>query len=225
MNPFQIRVEKFDFSLPVGEVVIPAAQLHKMVQSRDILSEAQAQAADIVLAAQAEGKLLLAQAQQQADKLIEQTRHQMESDVLAQHVRWLVAAEHVESALITQARASILAALASVITSWAGEQAASQVLIHRLAEQVEKMAHHNELVLRVHSQHFSAVASALGSRVQCVADDNMAEDQAQLGFPMLQLTLSLSRHLSQLLLWLQEPPELLLYQEVISSGTVHDDGQ
>ncbi|HEN3619882.1 TPA: type III secretion system stator protein SctL [Yersinia enterocolitica] len=213
MNPLQIRVEEFDFTLPLG-AVIPAAELQKMVQSRDILSDAKTQAADIVQAAQTECAQLLAQAQQQADKLIEQTRSQMETEVLTQHVHWLVAAEQLESALITQARASILAAIRSVVTAWAGEQAVSQILIHRLGAQVENLAHDNELILRVHPQHLSAVAAALGSRVQCIADDNMAEDQAQLSSPMLQLTLSLQHHLSQLLLWLQESPEPSLYQEL-----------
>ncbi|HEN3567387.1 TPA: type III secretion system stator protein SctL [Yersinia enterocolitica] len=213
MNPLQIRVEEFDFTLPLG-AVIPAAELQKMVQSRDILSDAKTQAADIVQAAQTECAQLLAQAQQQADKLIEQTRSQMETEVLTQHVHWLVAAEQLESALITQARESILAAIRSVMTAWAGEQAVSQILIHRLGAQVENLAHDNELILRVHPQHLSAVAAALGSRVQCIADDNMAEDQAQLSSPMLQLTLSLQHHLSQLLLWLQESPEPSLYQEL-----------
>ncbi|WP_174849511.1 type III secretion system stator protein SctL [Yersinia artesiana] len=213
MNPFQIRLEEFDFALPPG-AVIPAAELQKMARSRDILSDAQAQAADIVQAAQAERIELLAQAQQQADKLIEQTRSQMETEVLAQHVHWLVVAEQLESALITQARESILAAIRSVMTAWAGEQVVSQILIQRLGGQVEKLAHDNELILRVHPRHLSAVAAALGSRVQCVADDNMAEDEAQLNSPMLQLTLSLERHLSQLLLWLQESPESSLYQEI-----------
>ncbi|EKN3685120.1 type III secretion system stator protein SctL [Yersinia enterocolitica] len=213
MNPLQIRVEEFDFALPLG-AVIPAAELQKIAQSRDILSDAQAQAADIVQAAQAERTELLVQAQQQADRLIEQTRSQMETDVLAQHVHWLVAVEQLESALITQARESIFAAIRSVMTAWAGEQAVSQILIHRLGAQVEKLAHDNELILRVHPQHLSAVAAALGSRVQCIADDNMAEDQAQLSSSMLQLTLSLQHHLSQLLLWLQESPEPSLYQEL-----------
>ncbi|HGI5910476.1 TPA: type III secretion system stator protein SctL [Yersinia enterocolitica] len=213
MNPLQIRVDEFDFALPLG-AVIPAAELQKMVQSRDILSDAKTQAADIVQAAQTECAQLLAQAQQQADKLIEQTRSQMETEVLTQHVHWLVAAEQLESALITQARASILAAIRSVMTAWAGEQVVSQILIHRLGAQVENLAHDNELILRVHPQHLSAVAAALGSRVQCIADDNMAEDQAQLSSPMLQLTLSLQHHLSQLLLWLQESPEPSLYQEL-----------
>lgn len=213
MNPLQIRVEEFDFALPLG-AVIPAAELQKIAQSRDILSDAQAQAADIVQAAQAERTELLVQAQQQADRLIEQTRSQMETDVLAQHVHWLVAVEQLESALITQARESIFAAIRSVMTAWAGEQAVSQILIHRLGAQVEKLAHDNELILRVHPQHLSAVAAALGSRVQCIADNNMAEDQAQLSSPMLQLTLSLQHHLSQLLLWLQESPEPSLYQEL-----------
>ncbi|EOW1911808.1 TPA: type III secretion system stator protein SctL [Yersinia enterocolitica] len=213
MNPLQIRVEEFDFALPLG-AVIPAAELQKIAQSRDILSDAQAQAADIVQAAQAERTELLVQAQQQADRLIEQTRSQMETDVLAQHVHWLVAVEQLESALITLARESIFAAIRSVMTAWAGEQAVSQILLHRLGAQVEKLAHDNELILRVHPQHLSAVAAALGSRVQCIADDNMAEDQAQLSSPMLQLTLSLQHHLSQLLLWLQESPEPSLYQEL-----------
>ncbi|HDL7468947.1 TPA: type III secretion system stator protein SctL [Yersinia enterocolitica] len=213
MNPLQIRVEEFDFALPLG-AVIPAAELQKIAQSRDILSDAQAQAADIVQAARAERTELLIQAQQQADRLIEQTRSQMETDVLAQHVHWLVAVEQLESALITQARESIFAAIRSVMTAWAGEQAVSQILIHRLGAQVEKLAHDNELILRVHPQHLSAVAAALGSRVQCIADDNMAEDQAQLSSSMLQLTLSLQHHLSQLLLWLQESPEPSLYQEL-----------
>ncbi|EKN6262236.1 type III secretion system stator protein SctL [Yersinia enterocolitica] len=213
MNPLQIRVEEFDFALPLG-AVIPAAELQKIAQSRDILSDAQAQAADIVQTAQAERTELLVQAQQQADRLIEQTRSQMETDVLAQHVHWLVAVEQLESALITQARESIFAAIRSVMTAWAGEQAVSQILIHRLGAQVEKLAHDNELILRVHPQHLSAVAAALGSRVQCIADDNMAEDQAQLSSSMLQLTLSLQHHLSQLLLWLQESPEPSLYQEL-----------
>ncbi|CNB76758.1 type III secretion system stator protein SctL [Yersinia enterocolitica] len=213
MNPLQIRVEEFDFALPLG-AVIPAAELQKIAQSRDILSDAQAQAADIVQAAQAERTELLVQAQQQADRLIEQTRSQMETDVLAQHVHWLVAVEQLESALITQARESIFAAIRSVMTAWAGEQAVSQILIHRLGAQVEKLAHDNELILRVHPQHLSAVAAALGSRVQCIADNNMAEDQAQLSSSMLQLTLSLQHHLSQLLLWLQESPEPSLYQEL-----------
>ncbi|UXD23256.1 Type III secretion protein SsaK [Yersinia enterocolitica] len=213
MNPLQIRVEEFDFSLPLG-AVIPAAELQKMAQSRDILLGAQTQAADIEQAAQAERTELLVQAQQQADRLIEQTRSQMETDVLAQHVHWLVTVEQLESALITQARESIFAAIRSVITAWAGEQAVSQTLIHRLGAQVENLAHDNELILRVHPQHLSAVAAALGSRVQCIADDNMAEDQAQLSSPMLQLTLSLQHHLSQLLLWLQESPEPSLYQEL-----------
>ncbi|EKN3459173.1 TPA: type III secretion system stator protein SctL [Yersinia enterocolitica] len=213
MNPLQIRVEEFDFALPLG-AVIPAAELQKIAQSRDILSDAQAQAADIVQAARAERTELLVQAQQQADRLIEQTRSQMETDVLAQHVHWLVAVEQLESALITQARESIFAAIRSVMTAWAGEQAVSQILIHRLGAQVEKLAHDNELILRVHPQHLSAVAAALGSRVQCIADNNMAEDQAQLSSSMLQLTLSLQHHLSQLLLWLQESPEPSLYQEL-----------
>ncbi|ENC7789808.1 type III secretion system stator protein SctL [Yersinia enterocolitica] len=213
MNPLQIRVEEFDFALPLG-AVIPAAELQKIAQSRDILSDAQAQAADIVQAARAERTELLVQAQQQADRLIEQTRSQMETDVLVQHVHWLVAVEQLESALITQARESIFTAIRSVMTAWAGEQAVSQILIHRLGAQVEKLAHDNELILRVHPQHLSAVAAALGSRVQCIADDNMAEDQAQLSSPMLQLTLSLQHHLSQLLLWLQESPEPSLYQEL-----------
>ncbi|CBY28993.1 type III secretion system stator protein SctL [Yersinia enterocolitica] len=165
MNLLQIRVEEFDFSLPLG-AVIPAAELQKIVQSRDILSDAQAQAADIVQAAQAERTELLVQAQQQADRLIEQTRSQMETDVLAQHVHWLVVAEQLESALITQARESIFAAIRLVMTAWAGEQAVSQILIHRLGAEVEKLAHDNELILRVHPQHLSAVAAALGSRVQ-----------------------------------------------------------
>ncbi|EKN4020062.1 type III secretion system stator protein SctL [Yersinia enterocolitica] len=213
MNPLQIRVEEFDFALPLG-AVIPAAELQKIAQSRDILSDAQAQAADIVQAARAERTELLVQAQQQADRLIEQTRSQMETDVLAQHVHWLVAVEQLESALITQARESIFAAIRSVMTAWAGEQAVSQILIHRLGAQVEKLAHDNELILRVHPQHLSAVAAALGSRVRCIADNNMAEDQAQLSSSMLQLTLSLQHHLSQLLLWLQESPEPSLYQEL-----------
>lgn len=213
MNPLQIRVEEFDFALPLG-AVIPAAELQKIAQSRDILSDAQAQAADIVQAARAERTELLVQAQQQADRLIEQTRSQMETDVLAQHVHWLVAVEQLESALITQARESIFAAIRSVMTAWAGEQAVSQILLHRLGAQVEKLAHDNELILRVHPQHLSAVAAALGSRVQCIADNNMAEDQAQLSSSMLQLTLSLQHHLSQLLLWLQESPEPSLYQEL-----------
>ncbi|CNF60655.1 type III secretion system stator protein SctL [Yersinia enterocolitica] len=213
MNPLQIRVEEFDFALPLG-AVIPAAELQKIAQSRDILSDAQAQAADIVQTAQAERTELLVQAQQQADRLIEQTRSQMETDVLVQHVHWLLAVEQLESALITQARESIFAAIRSVMTAWAGEQAVSQILIHRLGAQVEKLAHDNELILRVHPQHLSAVAAALGSRVQCIADDNMAEDQAQLSSSMLQLTLSLQHHLSQLLLWLQESPEPSLYQEL-----------
>ncbi|HHH1140279.1 type III secretion system stator protein SctL [Yersinia enterocolitica] len=213
MNPLQIRVEEFDFALPLG-AVIPAAELQKIAQSRDILSDAQAQAADIVQAARAERTELLVQAQQQADRLIEQTRSQMETDVLAQHVHWLLAVEQLESALITQARESIFAAIRSVMTAWAGEQAVSQILIHRLGAQVEKLAHDNELILRVHPQHLSAVAAALGSRVQCIADNNMAEDQAQLSSSMLQLTLSLQHHLSQLLLWLQESPEPSLYQEL-----------
>ena len=213
MNPLQIRVEEFDFALPLG-AVIPAAELQKMAQSRDILSDAQAQAADIVQAARAERTELLVQAQQQADRLIEQTRSQMETDVLVQHVHWLVAVEQLESALITQARESIFTANRSVMTAGAGDQAVSQILIHRLAAQVEKLAHDNELILRVHPQHLSAVAAALGSRVQCIADDNMAENQAQLSSPMLQLTLSLQHHLSQLLLWLQESPEPSLYQEL-----------
>ncbi|MFV8800528.1 type III secretion system stator protein SctL [Yersinia sp. LJYL362] len=224
MNPFQIRVETFDFALPLG-AVIPAAELQKMEQSRDILSDAQAQAVEIVQAAQAESAERLAQAQQQEDKLIEQTRYQMETDVLAQHVHWLVAAEQLESALITQAREPILAAIRSVITAWAGEQAVSQILIHRLGAQVEKLAYDNELILRVHPQHLSAVAAAFGSRVLCVADENMAHDQAQLSSPLLQLTLSLQRHLSQLLLWLQESPDPSLNQELIPSGTEHDQRQ
>lgn len=213
MNPFQIRLEKFDFALPPG-AIIPAAELQKMVQSRDILSNAQTQAADIVQAAQVERTELLVQAQQQADKLIEQTRSQMETEVLAQHVHWLVAEDQLASALITQARESILAAIGSVMTAWTGEQTVSQILIQRLGAQVEKLAHDNELILRVHPQHLPAVASALGSQVQCVADDHMAADEAQLSSPMLQLTLSLERHLSQLLLWLQESPESSLYQEL-----------
>ncbi|HHL2727455.1 TPA: type III secretion system stator protein SctL [Yersinia enterocolitica] len=213
MNPLQIRVEEFDFALPLG-AVIPAAELQKIAQSRDIFSDAQAQVADIVQTAQAERTELLVQAQQQADRLIEQTRSQMETDVLVQHVHWLLAVEQLESALITQARESIFAAIRSVMTAWAGEQAVSQILIHRLGAQVEKLAHDNELILRVHPQHLSAVAAALGSRVQCIADNNMAEDQAQLSSSMLQLTLSLQHHLSQLLLWLQESPEPSLYQEL-----------
>ncbi|WP_145509099.1 type III secretion system stator protein SctL [Yersinia alsatica] len=205
MNPFHIRVEKFDYSLSGGRI-IPAAQLQAMVQGRDLLSDARQQAAEIVHAATAERDALLALAQQQADKLIHQARHDMETAVLAQHVAWLVAAERVESSLVTQAREHILAAITSVVTTWAGQQSVSQILIDRLGAQVEKMAHHNELVLRVHPQHLPAVVSALGDRVQCVADESMAEDQAQLASPLLQLTLSLQQHLSQLILWLQEPP-------------------
>ncbi|MDA5545750.1 type III secretion system stator protein SctL [Yersinia rochesterensis] len=222
MNPFQIRVEKFDFSLPLGGV-IPAAQLQEMEQCRDRVSDAHTQAADIVQSAQAESARLLAQAQQQVDKLLEHTRSQLEIDVLAQHVSWLVAAEQLESVLITQGRELILAAIASVVTAWAGEQEASQILIHRLGAQVEKMALDDAqvlhgLMLRVHPQHFSAVASALGARVRCIADEKMASDQAQLSSPMLQITLSLQHHLSQLLQWLQESPK----QEFISSGAEHD---
>lgn len=222
MNPFQIRVEKFDGSLPL-DGVIPAAQLQEMEQRRDRVSDAHRQASDIVQAAQAESARLLAQAQQQADKLLEDTRSQIEIDVLAQHVSWLVSAEQTESLLITQAREPILAAIASVVAAWAGEQAASQILIHRLGAQVEKMALDDAqvlhgLMLRVHPQHFSAVASALGARVRCIADEKMASDQAQLSSPMLQITLSLQHHLSQLLQWLQESPK----QEFISSGADHD---
>ncbi|CNI63465.1 type III secretion system stator protein SctL [Yersinia vastinensis] len=204
MNPFHIQVVKLDGVLPVGGV-IPAAQLQVMAQSRDILSHAKRQAAEIVQAAEIERERLLAQAQQQVDELIHQARQDMENDVLAQHVGWLVAAEQVESLLVAQARKQILAAITSVVTTWAGQQSVSETLIHRLGMQVEKMAHHNELILRVHPQHLSAVVSALGTRVRCIADENMAKDQAQLASPLLQLTLSLSCHLSQLILWLQEP--------------------
>ncbi|ATM97532.1 type III secretion apparatus protein, HrpE/YscL family [Yersinia frederiksenii] len=203
MNPFHIRVEKFDYSLPGGRI-IPAAQLQEMVHSRDLLSDARQQAAEIVHAAGAERDALLAQAQRQADKLIHQARHAMETDILAQHVAWLVAAEQAESSLVTQAREQILAAITVVVTTWAGQQPVNQILIDRLGAQVEKMAHHNELVLRVHPQHLPAVVAALGARVQCVADENMAQDQAQLSSPLLQLTLSLHHHLSQLILWLHE---------------------
>jgi type III secretion system HrpE/YscL family protein len=212
MNPFHIRVEKFDYSLPAG-AVIPAAQLQEMRQSRDILTEASAQAAEIIHAAQAEKVLLLEQARQQAEVLARQARGQMESEVLAQHVAWLVAAEQLTASLITQAHQHILAAMTSVITTWAGQQSVEQVLIHRLGAQVEKMAHQEMLVLRIHPQHLPAVESALGARVQCVGDEALAGDQAQLGSPMLQLTFSLNDHLSQLILWLQAPSEPLLYQE------------
>ncbi|WP_145522526.1 type III secretion system stator protein SctL [Yersinia rohdei] len=205
MNLFHLSVEKFEYSLPAGRV-IPAARLQQMAQSRDILAEAKVQAAAMRQATEIERDALLAQAQQQADDLLQQARDTIETQVLAQHVGWLVAAEQLESSLVMQAREHILVAIGSVITHWAGQQSVSQILIHRMGAEVAKMAQHNGLVLRVHPQQLPAIAAALGARVQCVADENMAEDQAQLGSPMLQLTLSLQRHLSQLILWLQESP-------------------
>lgn len=70
------------------------------------------------------------------------------------------------------------------------------------------MAQQGELTLRVHPQHLPAVTTALGERLRCVGDTEMAADQAQLSSPMLQLTLSLHHHLSQLVLWLQQSPDL-----------------
>ncbi|MGP2517797.1 type III secretion system stator protein SctL [Yersinia sp. 2545 StPb PI] len=204
MNPFHLRIEKFDYSLPAGRV-IAAVQLQEMAQSRDILSAARVQAAEIVQAAQDECRVLLAQARQQADMLMVKARSQIEAEVVAQHVGWLVAAEQLEASLITQARQQILAAIASVVTAWAGQQSVEQILIHRLGAQVEKMAHDEMLVLQVHPQHLPAVVSALGERVQCVGDESMPEDTARLGSPMLQVSLSLRSHLAQLILWLQEP--------------------
>ncbi len=204
MNPFHLRIEKFDYSLPAGRV-IAAVQLQEMAQSRDILSAAREQAAKIVQAAQDESRVLLAQAQQQADMLMVQARNQTEAEVLAQHVGWLVAAEQLEAALITQSRQHILAAITAVVTAWAGQQSVEQILIHRLGAQVEQMAHGEKLLLQVHPQHLPAVTSALGERVQCVGDESMPEDAACLGSPMLQVSLSLRSHLAQLILWLQEP--------------------
>ncbi|CNI25113.1 type III secretion system stator protein SctL [Yersinia pekkanenii] len=211
MNPFYIRVKKLDFSLPAGGV-IPAAQLQEIASIRDILSDASVRAAEIVQAADADRGLLLAQAQQQADRIIPLARNQMETEVLAQHVRWLVAADRWESSLITHARQHILTAMASVVTTWAGQQSVDQILIHRLGAKVESMAQQDNVVLRVHPQHLPAVISALGTRVQCVGDESLAEDQAQLGSPMLLLSLSLRRHLSQLVLWLQQSPPSLPHQ-------------
>ncbi|MBE7832663.1 HrpE/YscL family type III secretion apparatus protein, partial [Yersinia pestis] len=102
----------------------------------------------------------------------------------------------------------ILAAITTVVTTWSGEQPMSQILIQRLGDQAEKMAQQGELTLRVHPQHLPAVTTALGERLRCVGDTEMAADQAQLSSPMLQLTLSLHHHLSQLVLWLQQSPDL-----------------
>ncbi|BFI51297.1 type III secretion system stator protein SctL [Yersinia pseudotuberculosis] len=207
MNPFHLEIEKYGYPLPPG-VVIPAAYLAEAMHSQDLLAQANAQAAEILQAAEQARVLLLDQAAAQADALISQAREQMETALLAQHVRWLVGAEQLESLLITQVRHRILAAITSVVTTWSGEQPMSQILIQRLGDQAEKMAQQGELTLRVHPQHLPAVTTALGERLRCVGDTKMAADQAQLSSPMLQLTLSLHHHLSQLVLWLQQSPDL-----------------
>ncbi|CFQ38416.1 type III secretion system stator protein SctL [Yersinia bercovieri] len=205
MNPFHLRVEVFDYPLPTG-VIIPAMQLQKMTQCRDMLSDAHRQAAEILQAASAEKAQLLAQAEQQAEQLIDQTRSQIEADVLAQHIRWLVTADQLTSSLVTQARQQILTAITSVLTAWAGQQAVDQMLIQHLGAQVEALAQEDGLVLRVHPQHLSAVTVALGGRVPCLGDECLAEDEAQLASPLLQISFSLHRHLAQLFLWLQLAP-------------------
>ncbi|CRY56829.1 type III secretion apparatus protein%2C HrpE/YscL family [Yersinia intermedia] len=202
MNPFYITVTPFDEPLPVG-TIIPAGLLREMSQSRDLLSDARAQAAEILQAANAEKIQLLALAEQQAERLIEQTKNQMELDILAHHINWLVSEEQLMSSLVNQAQQRILAAITTVITEWAGQQAADKILIHHLASQVTRLAEHNNLVLRVNPQHLPAVIVALGARIRCISDETLAEDEAQLSSPQLQLSFSLHRHLSQLLLWLQ----------------------
>ncbi|CNH40765.1 type III secretion apparatus protein%2C HrpE/YscL family [Yersinia massiliensis] len=202
MNPFYITVTPFDEPLPVG-TIIPAELLREISQSRDLLSDARAQAGEILQAANAEKIQLLALAEQQAERLIEQTKNQMESDILAHHINWLVSEEQLTSSLVNQAQQRILAAITTVITEWAGQQAADKILIHHLASQVTRLAEHNNLVLRVNPQHLPAVITALGARIRCISDETLAEDEAQLSSPQLQLSFSLHRHLSQLLLWLQ----------------------
>lgn len=206
MKSLSITVEKYRYPLPAG-VVIPAAYLTEITRCQAILAQANAQAAEICQAAELTRELLLEQAQRQADDLINQAHAQMETTVLEQHVRWLVDTEQLESQLITQARQRIVTAITSVVTAWSGEQSVEQVLIQRLGGQVEKMAQQGELTLRVHPQHLPAVTSALGSRLRCEGDADMAADQAQLSSSMLLLTLSLSCHLSQLVLWLQQSPD------------------
>lgn len=206
MNPFHIRVQELDCALPAG-VIIPAAQLQEMALCCDILSAARAQAAEILQVANTEKAQRLAQAEQQAEMLVHEARSQIEADVLAQHIRWLVTADQLTASLVTQARQRILAAITSVVTAWAAQQAVDQTLIHHLATQVEALAHQDDLVLRVHPQHLPAVIATLGESVQCVEDESLAEDEALLGSPLLQLSFSLHRHLSQLFLWLQAAPE------------------
>ena len=204
MNPFYISVTAFGGELPTG-VIIPAVQLQEMSQYRDLLSDARAQAAEILQAANAEKIQLLALAEQQAERLIEQTKNQMEADILAHHINWLVTSEQLTSSLVNHAQQRILAAITTVVTEWAGQQAADKILIHHLASQVARLAEQHSLVLRVHPQHLPVVITALGARIQCISDDTLAEDEAQLSSPQLQLSFSLQRHLSQLLLWLQIP--------------------
>ncbi|CQJ01495.1 type III secretion system stator protein SctL [Yersinia frederiksenii] len=205
MNLFYITVTPFDGPLPVG-TIIPVGLLQEISQCRDLLSEARAQAAEILQAANAEKTQRLALAEQQAERLIEQTRSQMEADILAHHINWLVTSEQLTSSLVNQAKKRILAAITTVVTEWAGQQAADKILIHHLASQITRLAEENSLVLRVNPQHFPAVITALGARVQCISDETLAEDEAQLSSPQLQLSFSLHRHLSQLLLWLQASP-------------------
>lgn len=69
------------------------------------------------------------------------------------------------------------------------------------------MAQQGELTLRVHPQHLPAVTTALGERLRCVGDTEMAADQAQLSLQCCNLRF-LHHHLSQLVLWLQQSPDL-----------------
>lgn len=171
------------------------------------MAQANAQAAEILQAAEQARVLLLDQAAEQADALISQAREQMETALLAQHVRWLVGAEQLESLLITQVRHRILAAITTVVTTWSGEQPMSQILIQRLGSSRE-----NGTARRINITGSSTAPASgdhrIGKRLRCVGDTEMAADQAQLSSPMLQLTLSLHHHLSQLVLWLQQSPDL-----------------
>ncbi|MGL6117787.1 MAG: hypothetical protein ACRC0Z_09830 [Plesiomonas sp.] len=142
--------------------------------------------------------------EEQRAEQIQQIHQQCEQQILSEQIQWLVSAEMLQMQIITQLQQKLHQTIAHILQQWCSTQPPTETLIGHLCLQIEQQLKlDRDLTLTVHPDNAtSLMLIAQTHGITLITDPNFTTDSAQLRSSRQVITLSLSRHLQQLLEWL-----------------------
>lgn len=200
-----LRLTKRAINLPCPQGTwINTTTMNQWLDADDVFLRAQQQAQEHIHNAEQTIQKYWVNIEEQRAEQIQQIHQQCEQQILSEQIQWLVSAEMLQIQITTQLQHKLQQAIAHILQQWCATQPPTEILIAHICLQIEQqLKFDRDLTLTVHPDNAaSLMLIAQTHGITLITDPNLTADSAQLRSSRQVIKLSLSRHLQQLLEWL-----------------------